>query len=110
MDVRKNFTDVVEVLCRPLTRFQDTAHCEVVYRILPEAMSYTETSEGVGRARDIVSVLLSTAASSEVNISVAARTRGGKQDVVVEGTFETGTCVLSTTSTLHCVHLVTPLG
>ena len=91
VDVRKNFSEVVQILCRPLTRFEGSASCEVVYRMMvPEADSYTETSDRVGGAEDIISVLLTPTTGPGMNLSVAAGTRGGKQDVVVEGTFETG--------------------
>jgi hypothetical protein len=90
VDVRKNFSEVVQILCRPLTRFEGSASCEVVYRMVPGADSYTETSDRAGGAEDIISVLLTTSTGPGMNLSVAAGTRGGKQDVVVEGTFETG--------------------
>ena len=90
VDVRKNFSEVVQILCRPLTRFEGSASCEVVYRMVPGADSYTETSDRAGGAEDIISVLLTPTTGPGMNLSVAAGTRGGKQDVVVEGTFETG--------------------
>ncbi|CAI8046400.1 hypothetical protein GBAR_LOCUS25665 [Geodia barretti] len=91
VDVRKNFSEVVQILCRPLTRFEGTASCEVVYRMMvPGADSYTETSDRAGGAEDIISVLLTPTTGPGTNLSVAAGTRGGKQDVVVEGTFGTG--------------------
>ena len=90
VDVRKNFSEVVQILCRPLTRFEGSASCEVVYRMVPGADSYTETSDRAGGAEDIISVLLTPTTGPGMNLSVAAGTRGGKQDVVVEGTFGTG--------------------
>ena len=90
MDFRKQFSNVVEVLCRPLTRFEGTASCEVAYTIIPDSESYTERSDSVGGAEDIISVLLTTTTGPGSNLSVAVATRGGKQDVAVEGTFQTG--------------------
>ena len=79
-------SDVVQVLCRPLTRFEGRASCEVTYSTIPN----TVKSESVGGARDIITVLLMSTAGPEATLTVAASARGGKQDVVVEGTFETG--------------------
>ena len=78
-------SDVVQVLCRPLTRFEGRASCEVAYSTIPN----TVNMGSVGGARDIITVLLMSTAGPEVTLTVAAATRGGYQDVVVEGTFET---------------------
>ena len=82
-------SDVVQVLCRPLTRFEGRASCEVAYSTIPNTVNMVK-SESVGGARDIITVLLMSTAGPEVTLTVAASARGGKQDVVVEGTFKTG--------------------
>ena len=87
--IRRNMSDVVQVLCRPLTRFEGRASCEVAYSTIPNTENMVK-SESVGGARDIITVLLMSTAGPEATLTVAAATRGGKQDVVVEGTFETG--------------------
>lgn len=86
VDIRKS--DFLEVICRPLTRFEGTASCVVTYMILPDAVNYIEASDTVGGAEDIISVLLIGA--PEMTISIAAATQGGTQDIVVNGSFETG--------------------
>jgi hypothetical protein len=91
IDVRQSFSNAIEILCRPLTRFEGIISCEVMYRILPYADTYTERSVSVGSAGDIIPVVLPLSDESLTALSLAAYTLGGKQDVVVEGTFETGT-------------------
>ena len=87
--IRRNMSDVVQVLCRPLTRFEGRASCEVAYSTIPNTENMVK-SESVGGARDIITVLLMSTAGPEATLTVAASARGGKQDVVVEGTFKTG--------------------
>ena len=88
---RSDYSNVVEIVCRPLTRFKGTASCEVSYTTQPSGDVYTEISHSVGGAEDIISVVLITPDGSEAVLPVSAATRGGQQDVVVEGTLETGT-------------------
>ena len=90
MDIRRNSNDTFEILCRPLTQFEGNASCEVSYRPEGSSTVYTKTSEGVGGAGDMISVLLPPFSAEDAVVSVAVTTRGGKQDVVIEGVFETG--------------------
>ena len=93
----------MKVVCRSLTRFEGTASCEVAYTIIPDSESYTERSDGVGGAEDVISVLLTT--TTGPGISVAAATRGGKQDVTLEGTFQTGLLCQYMAYTTMCILL-----
>ena len=91
IDVRLRGNESVLVLCRLLRRFGGSASCVVMYTILPYTnVYYTATSECIGRAEDIVPVVLSRSVEPNTALSIEAYTVGGQQDVKVEGIYNTG--------------------
>ena len=94
VEPRQNCSGSVHILCRLLSRFEGAARCEILYSTILSSSNteniHTDTSESVGSAEDILSIALSISYAHDVIISVKAYTVGGKQDAIIEGTFEIG--------------------
>ena len=95
IEMKENCSGEIEILCRILSRYVGEARCEIIYKINETGQSFTDISHIYGSANDIIPVLLTTSFYPYLIISVQASTVGGKQEVVVEGIFETGNCKLS---------------